>query len=200
MRLIFSICLLSFTSLTFSQDEKSYNLNFGITASTLSGTETSINKIGFTGGGSYSWFSNPSFGGEVGLSFIQKGAFNPPDRENGNNSFYRLTQNYIQAPLSVLYYRKGITFSAGISLGYLLAFKEENQNGVFPVSEPFRKYEVAAIGGAKIKLTDNLAFFAAINQSLIPVKLYPSGGPWFNRGFYNSSLILGLVCKLNGAA
>ena len=194
MKLILTSILIILTFSLAAQEEKSYSVELGITASTFSGTETSINKLGLLGGVSYTWFNNPSFGGEVGLQFIQKGAFNPPDRENGSNHFYKLTENYIHIPFSALFQRGGITYMLGLSAGYLLSFKEENESGTFPISEPFRKYEIALTGGVKISLTDNLKFKASLHQSLIPVKLYSVRGlRWYNRGHYNTSLSLGLL-------
>ncbi len=196
MKQLITILFLSILLNIYAQDEANYSIDFGITASTFSGTNTSINKLGLFGGVNYTWFSNPLFGGEVGLQFIQKGAFNPPDRDNGDNTFYKLTENYLQLPVSVLYYNKGITYMLGLAGGYLISFKEENERGVFPISAPFRKYELSAIGGVKIKLTNNILFKSALNQSLIPVKLYPSRGVrWYNRGHYNTSLILGINIK-----
>lgn len=197
MKLILSLVLSFFLFfLGLSQEEKEYSVEFGLTASTLSGTQSSINKLGLTAGVNYTWFSNPLFGGELGLKFIQKGAFNPPDRDNGDNRFYKLTENYIQVPVLAMFHRKGISYMLGLSAGYLLSFKEENESGVFPTSEPFRKYEISGVGGVKINLTDQLKFKAELNQSLIPVKLYPSGGVWWNRGHYNTSLILSLIYKV----
>lgn len=194
MKLLCTSIFLVLTLSLFSQDEKTYSIEFGVTASTFSGTETSINKLGFAGGITHTWYNNPLFGKEVSILFTQKGAFNPPDREKGSNHFYKLTENYIHIPFSVLYQRKGITYMLGLSAGYLISFKEENENGIFPISEPFRKYEIALTAGAKINLTDQLKFKATIQQSVIPVKLYSVRGlRWYNQGHYNTSLFLGLV-------
>lgn len=196
MRFFIASLFLLVLSSNFAQDKKAYHLYFGMTASSLSGTGTGISKVGLTGGLAYSFFNNPTFGGEFALEFAQKGTLDPPDHENNKYSLYRLTQNYVQAPVSFLYHRSGVTYFGGLSLGYLFAYTEENENGTFTSisNMPFRKMELAAHIGAKLNFNEHFKLRVMLQNSIVPVRPYPVPSfVWYNRGHYNTMLSFTLV-------
>lgn len=189
-RYILLLLIVFQTCLVYSQDDKIISFSAGINGSTISGSNSSINKLGLNSTVSYSLFKNPSFGKEIGVSFIQKGAFRTPNQEKGIYDYYKLTENYIHIPISFLYYKSGITYFGSLSPGYLISFKEENVNGIYPISIPFRKYEFAISTGVKLEITKNTFLKATFSNSIIPVRLHSSGTFRLNRGQYNSSLVL----------
>lgn len=195
MKQLFTYCFLFYAlvGLAQSNEETSYSLSAGFSASGLSGSGGSrISKAGLMGEASYIKRQNPLFSYSIGIRFIQKGAVKPPDRENGDNRLYRLTLNYIHIPFNYTFTKSGIDYYAGIAPGYLLSFKEEDENGPIRSIVDFRPIEVAGNIGARFQLSKKTKFFAQLEHSLAYVRPYIGGTFRANRGQYNSSLIFGL--------
>jgi hypothetical protein len=199
MKHLFTYCFLLCVAFGSAQtnEETSYSLSAGFSASGLSGSGGNrISKAGLMGEVSYIKRLNPLFSYSLGLRFIQKGAVKPPDRENGDNRLYRLTLNYIHIPFNYTFTKSGIDYYAGIAPGYLLSFKEEDENGPIRSIVNFRPIEVSGNIGARFQLSKKTKFFAQLEHSLAYVRPYIGGAFRLNRGQYNSSLIFGVSYKI----
>jgi hypothetical protein len=194
----FSYFFLLVSIFSFAQDDSKPYSSFGggLTASSISGSGTGINKVGF-----YLEFGrtkpiNPLFSYAFGLRVIQKGALKPPDQENGDYTLYRLTLNYIQAPFYFSFHKNGVNYCAGVAAGYLLKYNEENENGTIRSQTEFRKYELAGSVGVRFQLSQKVSLNTQLEGSIIPVRPFVGGTFRFNRGQHNSSFVLGLSYKI----
>lgn len=155
-----------------------------------------INKVGLFLEGTYNKPLNPLFSWSVGLRGIQKGALKPPDRENGDNTLYRLTLNYISLPLYINYKKKGITYFIGLGGAYLINYKEENENGPMKSQTKPKKYEIFSDLGVRFQLSTKSSVVVQLENSLLPVRPFVGGAFRLNRGHYNTSLLLGFSRKI----
>lgn len=186
------------STFSFAQDDsESYSLiGGGVTASSISGSGTGINKVGF-----YLEYNrikpiNPLFSHSFGLRFIQKGALKPPDHEIGDFTLYKLSLNYIHLPFYFSFNKNGFSYYAGLAGGYLINYKEENENGTILSRTEFRKYEFSGSVGVRFQLSEKIILNSQLEASIIPVRPFIGGAFRFNRGQHNSSLILGLSYKI----
>ncbi|MFP5471516.1 MAG: outer membrane beta-barrel protein [Bacteroidia bacterium] len=178
-------------------DSKPFStLSGGVTASSISGSGTSINKVGF-----YLEYNrikpiNPLLSYSFGLRVIQKGALKPPDHEIGDYTLYKLTLNYVHLPFYFSYNKNGFSYYAGLATGYLINHKEENENGSIRNQTEFKKYELSASVGVRFQLSQKITLNSQLEGSILPARPFVGGSFRLNRGQHNSSLILGLSFKI----
>ncbi len=131
------------------------------------------------------WLSD-SWRGQLEISYSSKGSRVRTTIEDPR--YYRIDLNYIEIPLIAGYLLPaGILAEGGVSFGYLIHAKEEDELGSTPGTLPFRKTEFAALVGVEYLLTEKISVIARISYSIIPVRDHAGGGTYyFNRGQNNN--------------
>lgn len=183
-------------------------INLGLVTSQVDGdTYAGFNKLGFTAGGFVSrrFSSESKWSTLFEINFIQKGSKKLPHPDKGDYSFYKLTLNYVEVPILLLYdFRTSDTllglsgkFSLEFGLGFatLVHSYEEDTYGIFPGATPFQKLDIPLIAGIRYNLTKNIIFNIRTEYSLLPVR---KGGTavyyqnwtykFINPGYYNNLL------------
>lgn len=131
------------------------------------------------------WLSD-SWKGQLEISYSSKGSSVKTTIENPR--YYRIYLNYIEIPMTAGYLLPaGILVEGGVSFGYLIHSKEEDELGSIPGTLSFRKAEFAVLGGLGYLLTEKISVNARISYSIIPVRDHAGGGTYYlNRGQNNN--------------
>lgn len=174
------------------------NLIGGFSTSQLSGDGLSgFNKAGLTLGAASGLNLNEKISAKIEFLFVQKGS-KKPITENDPRT-YKVTLNYMEVPIIFSYhYKPKIILEAGPSVGYLIGFKEEDETGVFPYSQPFNKTETCFILGINYILKENIGINVRYSNSVLYVRKLPASSiaRYFDKGQFNSVLTFTLLYVL----
>lgn len=80
--------------------------------------------------------------------------------------------------------------------GYLLNYKEENENGPIKSQTQPKKYEIFGAVGLRFQLSTKSNLVLQLENSLLPVRPFVGGTFRLNRGHYNTSFLLGYSHKI----
>ena len=176
----------------------------GMTLSQIDGDGLGgYNKIGAVGGVMVNRAFAEKFTMAMELKFIQKGAHASYNIHTQSGGFYRVQLNYIQLPLIAQYnFWDNFFGEFGLSYGYLISSKEENDFGELPYSIPFNKSEFAALIGAAYDIPKTMLRVNARFAYSLPIRRNEAQrqmqgfNPRF-KGQYNNSLEFSLIWFLN---
>jgi hypothetical protein len=179
----------------------------GMSLSQLDGdTYSGYSKLGVTAGVTVNKEFFDKFVMAMELKFIQKGSRASYNINSQSGEYYRVRLNYIQLPLVAQYnFWNNFWGEAGLSYGYLINSKEENDYGELPGSVSFKKSELAALIGIAYDIpTTTLRVNARFAYSILPVRQskgqQSSNINYFDstsNGQYNNDLEFGLTWFLN---
>jgi hypothetical protein len=139
---------------------------------------------------------------QLEIKYIQKGSFKNENPDAFDYSIYSLRLNYFELPLLIRFkYKEHFSFDAGLSLGYLAAYREADQIGELPydATRPdFHKVEFASQMGGSYHFNKNFSLNARYSYSILQVRDHVGGGVhWTNRGQYNNVLQFSLYYCIN---
>ncbi len=208
IKIILFFLFLIFSKKIFSQDFE-MGLTGGIVFSQVDGDlSAGYEKFGFQGGLVLTDNFKNNLGFETQLKYIQKGSRNVHTNQFGY-IYYVIRLQYIEMPVIFSYplkkisdkkYLKNISFSAGLTLGYLIkAIEDKDGYGFLPANPDFNKYELGYVAGFKYKINKKIYTNALFGYSIFRVRKKPCGiAPWYyftTCGQYNNSVQISLIYK-----
>ena len=165
----------------------------GVSPSQVDGDNLSgFNKVGIKAGGFVKRKFSDDWALQFELEYIQKGSRRPVNTDD--NSYYLLRLNYVEAPFMLSYFvNKKLSVEAGLSLGVLISYYEEDETGI-PYNSDFHKYDFLGNGGINYMLSEHLSVGVRFSYSLVPIRLYGDEAPYyyFNRNQFNNVLAFSL--------
>lgn len=185
-------CFLAFAS--FSQNFKG-GINAGLCATQVDGdTYSGYNKAGFMGGGYTQYFFKENMYGQLNLQYVQKGSRKPINPDKGDYTFYKLSLNYLEIPVSFNYIFKRFHFGGGLYYGALVKIKEEDMYGELHnlyKNNNFHLYDIGGLAQISYPLFKKVYMTWRYSYSFFPIRLNHNMGynPYINRGQYNNVLI-----------
>jgi hypothetical protein len=201
--IVFSFCFFlsanSFAQETQKPNEFKTGILGGLSTSQISGDNLGgFRKFGIHAGLFTRYVFTEKYSAQFEISFIQKGSRKTMDPDNNDYTFYQLHLNYIEVPLLFKYKHKGFVFEAGPYAGYLINFKEENENGELPVTRNFYKHDIGGAIGINYDFTTHLQMNWRYTNSWLPVRPHLSeAGFRLNRGQLNSVMSFTLHYQFN---
>jgi len=184
------LCSLSILGQEEKQRFKS-NLFAGISSSQISGDDLSgFKKLGFTAGIGVRVALSEKWDAAMDITYTSKGSRDLPDFENNDFDSYLLHLDYIEVPFYGHYKQDKWEFDAGLALGYLLRFREEDENGtIMGLGRSFKNIDLGGLLGLSYPLGEKFRLGIRGTQSFLAVR-DNAGGTTFrlNRGQYNSVL------------
>lgn len=167
----------------------------GIVASQVFGDPSSgYNKPGVYFGVYASRQFTLKSGAQLEMYYIQKGARENPNDENGNFQ-YLLRINMMEIPVLYNYtINKKLLLSGGLAYSYIFGdpYEEANFSSSVP-DTPWNRHSLTFVLGIEYKMSQNLAVIFRTNNSITPIRDHASGQKrLFNRGQYSDALTLGL--------
>lgn len=176
--------------------QKSYEFHGGLLTSQFSGDGfNGYRKFGFTGGaGVLMPLKKEGHFFALGLNYIQKGARDRKNEEEGDFNDYSLQMDYLELPVTYWLPIWGVYFEGGLSAAYRVKFKQLN-NGI-PAVAPvnLRRLELGLQAGFNVQINDHLLFGFKVLNSLTPVYSNASvpANFWFQQGGMHSVLMIDL--------
>jgi len=160
----------------------------GLTTSQMTGDQLAgYNKLGGKFGAFIIYPLNKKSNLKMELQFNQKGS-KKPYIENSLQT-YSFQLNYLEIPILFDYkVRQFVSIESGVSLGYLVSFKEENESGEMITQVP-NDLAMDFMLGANYQWKENTRINIRFGHSIIPIRAHSSNGEWgLNKG-QNSSII-----------
>lgn len=136
---------------------------------------------------------------QLEMYYIGKGSRKNADFEREDFTSYRLYINYIEVPLVYIWqYKEKLAFEGGLSVGALLSFKEQDENGdlagVYSQEEQFKRFDFSYLFGLSYKLSSKWNFGIRFSNSLLPARENFGGAKFrLNRGQYHACINTRLV-------
>ena len=168
----------------------------GLNTSQISGDQISgYNKLGVKLGTFINYPLNKNYNLQVELQLSQKGS-KKPFIENSPQT-YSFQLNYIEIPISFDYkVRQFLSLESGLSFGYLLSYKEENEFGEIRTADP-NDIAIYFMLGANHQWKKNTRINFRYSHSIIPIRPHSSGGKWsLNKGQNSSVISLSLYYQI----
>lgn len=170
----------------------------GLTASQIDGDNyKGYNKVGLQGGAWVRRMFTYTFGGQMEIRYVQKGALK---RNTVDDPIYRRTAlHYVDVPLMAQFiYNENVVLELGISPEVLISAKQEDENGELPIPDPkFNRFTMSAIAGVGYRFLDVVAVHFRFNYSILPIRAHPSGQSYLlNQGHYSNVLSIALYYQL----
>ena len=177
-----------------SQKRFSTKIFIGFTATQVQGDALAgFDKAGITAGIGISRPINKKWSWGFEMAYIQKGSKSQTNPDSVNYNYYKMALHYIEVPLLLNYRSKKISFSAGPTVGVLIAGREENFSGILPIVAPFKKYEIGLTGGVLYQYSKKVSFGIRSSESLLSIRetpAYAKSAFGRFRGQYNIGLSL----------
>lgn len=160
----------------------------GLTTSQISGDQLAgYNKLGGKFGAFIIYPLNKKSSLKVELQLNQKGS-KKPYIENSVQT-YSFQLNYLEIPISFDYkVRQFVWLESGLSLGYLVSFKEENESGEMITKVP-NDLAIDFMLGANYQWKKNTIINIRFGHSIIPIRAHSSDGEWGLNNGQNSMII-----------
>lgn len=129
------------------------------------------------------------------LYYLQKGSRKPSKLDQGDPSTYLMRLNYIESTVSYDFsLSRKLYLRIGPSIGYLVSFKEENEDGLLGNRSKFAPLDISAMGALGFPFSPSWNFEFGYLQSLLPIREHGSGETlYLNKGQYNSVITFTLV-------
>ncbi len=196
-RAILLLFFLSCLNITHAQNFHAHILA-GVATSQVSGDQLAgFNKAGLIGGAGVDIALSKKTELGFEIYYIQKGSLKQTNIEKEDYEYYRLRLNYLEIPL-ILRYRinKKLSIELGPSIGTLISFSEENQDGELIGQPSFSKFDISIWGGLVYHFTDNWGMNFRGSQSVVPIREHKGGSTdRLNKGQYNSVLYFTLFYR-----
>lgn len=210
MRFLYLILIFSSIKL-LSQSNSVFALkpSLGLNGCQIHGDNYSgYNKLGAFGGIAVNAKLKNKASFELGFYFSQKGARHNSNPAKGDYSFYHVTLNYLDIPLSFRFNVNPKYFiTLGPSIAYLISYKENINYTDFTGQYPFNKFETGVNIGLGRKIKDKFFVEVRCSNSVTSVRdygvlankvFYPNPvARFFNKGFYNNILTLMISYNIN---
>jgi hypothetical protein len=166
----------------------------GLTANQIDGDSYSgYRKVGLQAGAWARRMFTYTFGGQIEISYIQKGALQTP---NSQFSVYdKTTLHNIDIPLLGQYhYREDIIFELGIAPEILIDAIWEDADGRLEIPPPpYNRFSLVAIAGVGYRFIEVMQVHFRFNYSILPIKHHSVGQTWYlNTGRFSNSLTIAL--------
>jgi hypothetical protein len=187
---IFLFFLALFCGKLHAQQAFNAGIAIGMTTSQISGDGLGgWDKFGLTGGAYVNAPFNSKNGLRIGLYYSEKGSRTKRDTLNFNTFSFRL--NYIEVPVQWSYQNGPFTFLSGLYYGQLIKQEILANQLTYPVSPPFRTFDVGLGLGALVQLGDHLFVEARFSSSILPIRPSPNfanPNSYYEKGNYNQVL------------
>lgn len=164
-------------------------------------TYSGYNKVGVFGGTAVNARLKNKASLELGFYFSQKGARHNSNPGKGDFSFYHVTLNYIDLPLSFRFNVNPRYFiTLGPSVAYLVSYKENINYTDYTGQYHFNNFEIGVNIGLGRKIKEKFFVEVRCSNSITPIRdygtianlvFYPNPvARFFNKGLYNNILTL----------
>jgi hypothetical protein len=155
-----------------SQESSLWDAHVGFLVSQITGDAYhGFRKLGFNGGVGLSYpIDKRGHFVNFQLNYIQKGAKDRRNEEQGDYSDYTLAIDYLELPVSYLFPMWGIYMDLGISAAYKLRFKQINNGVEYPASNNLRAIELGLNAGLNFEINQHLSFSVKYLNSLTPIQ------------------------------
>lgn len=129
------------------------------------------------------------------LSYLQKGSRKPSKLDQGDPTTYLMRLNYVESTISYDFsLSRKLYLRLGPSIGYLVSFKEEDQNGTLGNRSKFSPIDVSLAVALGFPFSKSWNFEFGFLQSALPIREHGSGETYYlNKGQYNSVINFTLV-------
>jgi len=168
-----------------------FGVQLGLNASRVTGTTfQGINKAGLYAGFFLTKPINDKIKLELDLCYSQKGTLKPPNPKIGDYTIYRMKLEYISTEFYCRYNRKRIDIIAGLGGGWLIDWKETDENNQpITANGEFSKVEFSGMLGVLFPISQKFGIGVLGCHSILPVRKHVSGVTFrLNRGQYNQVL------------
>ncbi len=187
-----------FASFLFAQNKFKAGVVAGLSATQVHGdTYSGFDKAGLYAGAFVKYDFNEKWSAQLELDYIQKGSRKNPEPENGDYVLFLLKVNYIEAPILIQWKHKHFGFEIGASYGALVNSKEANQFGPVVNSIPLQKGDVSALYGFNYYINEHFVVNVRNSNSILPIRKFDipvyyqrTLSNWFNKGMYNTVMII----------
>lgn len=178
-------------------------IHAGVSATQVAGDGLSgYHKAGIIAGGSVYTKLSEKFVAEMEIQYIQKGSKTKLD--SLNYYYYKMSLAYIEVPILIQYnYSRRFQFYAGISIGQLIASKEEDFGGEIPNTLEFEKNDFSFFGGFNFGFSEKFLAVFRLSNSFLPIRRVGADTPLLQNiisGQYNTVIELKLKYRLLKAA
>lgn len=196
----FNIILLAFffAGLTLTAQEFHGGVTMGLVGSQVAGdTYSGFGKAGLFAGGYVGWEFTEHSGIQLELTYFQKGSRENPTEKN-NYDFYLFRVSYIELPVLYQYKINRFIVEAGPSLGFRLAYYEENEVEVISNLQGYNKPAAVTFQmniGLRYFISKKIGADIRYNFSLWGIRENPATGDvWrlWTYGQFNDALVLSL--------
>lgn len=178
-RWLVSLVLLLVSHLFMAQSPLRMTFRAGMNFAQISGVGMQgFNKFGATGGIGVSWRFKPRFSFDPELTYSMKGARRNPHPDAGDYNSYTIETDYIELPAMFSWYidkKDRFTLDFGATFGFLVRQHVTQNGGELTQGRGFQVFELGLALGAAYHINHNWAFQFRFQNSVIPIKPYPSG-------------------------
>ncbi len=165
-------------------------LAMGMTTTQISGDGLGgWHKFGLSGGAYVNAPLSSKRSLRIGIYYTEKGSRTKQDTINYISFAYRL--KYVEVPVQLAFQDGPITFTSGLYYGRLIKQEILANKLPYPVTPPFRSYEVGLCVGALLQLGDHLFIEGKFSTSVIPTRPSPNfanKNSFYEKGNYNQVL------------
>jgi len=167
---------LFFGNLVYSQSSSNVfkpHAFLGVVTSQVGGDNYSgFNKLGLSAGIGIKSKLSDKLGLGMDLSYIQKGSRKGANPKVNDFSFYRMSLQYVEIPVYLIYYQDKFTFDTGLSAAYLLSGSEEKDGVVFKPGDftPFNTLDISLLIGFNYGFNDKWKFQTRYSNSIVPFR------------------------------
>lgn len=193
---LFAFISISFISINCKSQNFIGKIYLGAAGSQVSGDELSgFNKGSALLGAGVTYPLKSTSAISMQLSYLQKGSRKPSKLDQGDPTTYLMRLNYIEGTFSYDFsFTRKIYLRLGPSIGYLVSFKEENQDGLLGNRSKFAPLDISAMGAIGFPFSNSWNFELGYLQSILPIREHGSGETlYLNKGQYNSVITFTLV-------
>ena len=188
MKYILSLLIFVLSFGLNAQKEFKIGMNLGGNLSQVSGDNLAgFHKLGINSGLFVTQSLKDDLSWEMQLNFAQRGSRNTSLKDNP--TFYRFQLNYADVVLLVRKPIKFLEVDAGLNIGSLVGFKEENYIGNQNDPRTIGRFDFGATMGVTYKLNEKLAFTGRFINSIWRIRKHLSGATYrWNLGQYNTAV------------
>ncbi len=186
------LVIISFIALSINSFAQEFNGGFlaGLTASQVDGDGYGgFDKTGVIVGVFVNRQISDKTTWQMELIYSHRGSKKNMQPDKDDFVFFKIHLEYLEVPLIINYeYSERISFDVGLSIGRLIKYYYENEQGEF-TSNPFYKYSLGLIIGVNYHLSEHVIIALRETYSIYPIRGYANNGRWwYKTGSFSNSL------------
>jgi len=172
----------------------------GLVTSQVGGDQFSgFNKLGLSAGIGIKTKFSENLGLGFDLSYIQKGSRKGANPKANDFSFYRMSLQYVEVPVYLVYYQDRFNFDVGLSAAYLLGASEERDGIVFNPGDfsPFNTLDFSLLFGFDYSINEKWKFQTRFSNSIVPFRDFEGQSTLpIQVGQYHSLLLFKIIREI----